>query len=66
MPSKKESSSSSEINVKVLEVISKLVLDQNKQLLRIICKDENLDYDDVKVVLGTMADIRKSLHKVLR
>jgi hypothetical protein len=45
----------------LLEIILNLVRIQNEQLLKIICEDESIDYDDVKHIIPSAYELKKSI-----
>lgn len=44
-----------------LEIIMNLIKLQNEQLLKIICRDECLDYDILKHLVPSSYELKKSL-----
>lgn len=53
------------INVKVVEIISNLIAEQNKQLLYIICREEHIDFKKVKHLLTCRYDVLEALRSKL-
>jgi hypothetical protein len=53
-----------DINMKFIEILSKLVLEQNKQLLQIIAEEEKLGYKKVMNFLPSQYEIMKQLNDI--
>jgi hypothetical protein len=53
-----------DINVKFIEILSNLVLEQNKQLLQIIAEEEKLGYKKIMNFLPSQYDIKKQLNNI--
>ena len=53
-----------DINVKFIEIISNLVLEQNKQLLQMIAEEEKLGYKKVMNFLPSQYEIKKQLDEL--
>lgn len=49
------------INIKFVEILSNLVLEQNKQLLQIIVEEEKLGYRKVMNFLPSQYEVKKQL-----
>lgn len=49
------------INTKFVEILSNLLLEQNKQLLQIIAEEENLGYKKIKNFLPSQYQIKKQI-----
>lgn len=50
--------------MKFIEILSKLVLEQNKQLLQIIAEEENLGYKKVMNFLPSQYEVMKQLNDI--
>lgn len=48
-----------EINMKYIEILSNLILEQNKQLLQIIAEEEKIGYKKIINFLPSQYDIKK-------
>ncbi len=53
-----------DINMKFIEILSKLVLEQNKQLLQIIAEEEKLGYKKIMNFLPSQYEIMKELNDI--
>lgn len=53
-----------DINMKFIEILSNLVLEQNKQLLQIIAEEEKLGYKKVMNFLPSQYEIKKQLNDI--
>ncbi len=53
-----------DINVKFIEMLSNLVLEQNKQLLQTIAEEEKLGYKKIMNFLPSQYEIKKQLHEL--
>lgn len=53
-----------DINIKLIEILSNLVLEQNKQLLQIIADEEGLSYHKIMNFLPSQYDIKEQLKNV--
>jgi hypothetical protein len=53
-----------DMNIKFIEILSNLVLEQNKQLLQIIADEENISYKKIKNYLPSQYEMKKQLLKV--
>ena len=53
-----------DINIKFVEILSNLVLEQNKQLLQIIADEEGLSYNKIKNFLPSQYEVRQQLKNV--
>lgn len=56
-----QSSMTVDINIKFVEILSKLVLEQNKQLLQIIADEEGLSYKQINNFLPSPYELKKQL-----
>jgi hypothetical protein len=45
----------------LLAIILNLVRIQNEQLLKIICEDEEIDYEDVKHLVPSAYEVKKAM-----
>lgn len=55
-----------EINTKFVEILSNLVLEQNKQLLQTIVEEERLGYKQVMNFLPSQYEIKKQLLEITK
>jgi len=53
-----------DINVKFIEMLSNLVLEQNKQLLQTIAEEEKLGYKKIMNFLPSQYEIKKQLYEL--
>lgn len=49
------------INIKFIEILSKLVLEQNKQLLQIVADEEGISYNKINNFLPSHYELKKQL-----
>ena len=49
------------VNIKLIEILMNLILDQNRQLLQIIAQEEELNFRDIMKMLPSQYEISKSL-----
>lgn len=49
------------VNIKLIEILMNLILDQNRQLLQIIAQEEELNFRDIMKILPSQYEISKSL-----
>lgn len=49
------------VNIKLIEILMNLILDQNRQLLQIIAQEEDLNFRDIMKMLPSQYEISKSL-----
>lgn len=50
-----------DINIKFIEILSRLVLEQNKQLLQIIADEEGISYNKINNFLPSHYELKKQL-----
>lgn len=50
-----------DINVKFIEILSRLVLEQNKQLLQIIADEEGIGYREINNFLPSLYQMKQQL-----
>jgi hypothetical protein len=55
-----------DINMKFIEILSNLVIQQNKQLLQIIAEEEKLGYKKVMNFLPSQYEIKQQVNDISR
>jgi hypothetical protein len=50
-----------DLNIKFVEILSRLVLEQNKQLLQIIADEEGISYSKINNFLPSSYELKKQL-----
>ena len=50
-----------DLNIKFVEILSRLVLEQNKQLLQIIADEEGISYNKINNFLPSSYELKKQL-----
>lgn len=59
-----ETSGNMDINIKFLEILSNIVLEQNKQLLQIIADEEGIGYKRIANFLPSRYELKKQLQQL--
>lgn len=53
-----------ELSICFLEILMQLIRIQNEQLIKIICKEEEIEYNDLKKVIPTPYELKEMLKKI--